>query len=71
MAVSISMVVVKAAQISQEIALTMRMAKYNSARRFVRSQGLVFCLGTNESQCSPTETAAESLDFMNNAARRK
>ena len=70
-AVSVSMVAVKAAQVSHDFALKSRMAKYNSARRFVRSQGLVFRLGTNESQRSPTETAAEALDFMNNAARPK
>ncbi len=71
MAVLVSMVAVKAAQISQDFALKSRMAKYNSVRRFVRSQGLVFRLGTNESQRSPTETAAEALDFMNNEARPK
>jgi hypothetical protein len=44
MAVLVSMVAVKAAQISQDFALKSRIAKYNSARRFVRSQGLVFRL---------------------------
>ena len=71
MAVSVSMVAVKAAQISQDFALKSRMATYNSAQRFVRSQGLVFRLGANESQRLPTETAAEALDFMNNSSRPK
>ena len=41
-------------------------AKYHSARRFIRSHGLVFRIGTNESQRSPQEVAAEALDFIVN-----
>jgi hypothetical protein len=71
MAVSVSMVMIKAAQLSPEFASKSKFARYCSARRFVRSQGLVFRLGTNESQRSPTETAADALDFMINVARPK
>ena len=45
--------------------------QYHSARRFIRSQGLVFRLGTNESQSSPGEVAAEALDYMQSVARPK
>lgn len=46
-------------------------AQYNAARRFVRSHGLVFRLGTNESQCSPTELAAEAINVMMTIAQPK
>ena len=72
MAVSVSMVVVKAAQIAPELLLKSGMAQYHSAlRRFVRTHGHVFCLGNNESQRSPAETAAEALDYITNVARPK
>jgi hypothetical protein len=46
LAVSVSMVVVKAAQIAPELRLKSGMAQYHSAlSRFVRTHGLVFCLG--------------------------
>jgi hypothetical protein len=66
------MVVVKAAQIAPELLLKSGMAQYHSAlRRFVRTHGHVFCLGNNESQRSPAETAAEALDYITNVARPK
>jgi hypothetical protein len=71
MAVSINMVKIKAAQLSTEFEQKSECAQYNTARRFVRSNGLVFRLGTNESQRSPTETAAEAIDFMMTIARPK
>jgi hypothetical protein len=72
MAVSMSMVVVKAAQIAPELRLKSGMAQHHSALRFVRTQRLVFRLGTNESQRSPpAETAAEALDYITNVARPK
>jgi hypothetical protein len=65
------MVVVKAAQIAPELRLTSGMAQYHTVLRFVRTHGLVFCLGTNESQRSPGETAAKALDYITNVARPK
>jgi hypothetical protein len=62
MAVSVPMVSLKAAQISEQFRMKSKDAQYHSARRFIRSQGLVFRLGTNESQRSPAEVAAEALD---------
>ena len=44
---------------------------YHSARRFIRSHGLVFRIGTNKSQRSPQEVAAEALDFIVNVVRPK
>ena len=61
-AVSVSMVMRNAKQILPQYALKSRVAQYCWALRFVRSQDLVFCLGINESQHLPAETAAEALD---------
>ena len=71
MAVSVRMVAVRAAQLSEEFHEKSRDAQYHSARRFIRSQGLVFRLGTNESQRSPAQVAAEALDYIQNVARPK
>jgi hypothetical protein len=71
MAVSVRMVALRAAQLSEQFHEKSRDAQYHSARRFIRSQGLVFRLGTNESQRSPGEVAAEALDYMQNIARPK
>ena len=64
MAVSINMVALRAAQISEKFRLKSRDAQHHSARRFVRSQGLVFCLRTNELQRSPAEVAAEAMGIF-------
>jgi hypothetical protein len=45
MGVTIPMVAIKAAQTSEAFNNKTRLAKYHSARRFVRAQGLVFALG--------------------------
>jgi hypothetical protein len=71
MAVSVPMVSIKAAVISEQFRMKSKDAQYHSARRFIRSQGLVFRLGTNESQRSPAEVAAEALDYIQNVARPK
>ncbi|KAI2490353.1 DNA binding protein [Fragilaria crotonensis] len=71
MAVSVRMVAVRAAQLSEQFHMKSRDAQYHSARRFIRSQGLVFRLGTNESQRSPAQVAAEALDYIQNVARPK
>lgn len=71
MAVSIQMVAVKAKRMIPGFASKSSLAQYHAARRFVGSQGLVFRLGTNESQRTPAETASEALDFMVNVARPK
>ena len=71
MAVSINMVALRAAQLSEQFRLKSRDAQYHSARRFGRSQGLVFRLGTNALQCSPAEVALEPMDYIQNVARPK
>ncbi|KAI2490885.1 hypothetical protein MHU86_23681 [Fragilaria crotonensis] len=71
MGVTIPMMAVKAAQISRDFKNKTRMAQYHSARRFVSAQGLVFCLGTSDSQRSPQEVAADAMDFIVNVMRPK
>ena len=62
MGITIQMVAVKAAQISKSFNNKSRLAQYHSARRFVRAQGLVFCLGTNKSQS--LWSIADAMDFI-------
>ena len=71
MAVSMQMVVVKAAQISEAFQLKTICAQYHVARRFIHAQGLVFQPGTSESQRSPADAMAEALDYIENVARPK
>ena len=72
MVVSINMVALRAAQLSEQFRLKSRDAQYHSARRLVHSQGLVFLLGTNESQRSPAEeVVVEAMDYIQNVARPK
>ncbi|KAI2489412.1 Pogo transposable element with KRAB domain [Fragilaria crotonensis] len=71
MAVSVPMVSIKAAQISEQFRMKSMDAQFHSARRFIRSQGLVFRLGTIESQRSPAEVASEALDYIQNVAHPK
>ena len=47
------------------------MAQYHSACRFVRAQGLVFCLATNKSQRSPQEVIADAMDLIVSVVRPK
>ena len=65
------MVVTKASQISDVFRNESTLGKYHSACRFIRSHGLVFRSGTNESQRSPQEVAAEALDFIVNVVGPK
>jgi hypothetical protein len=71
MGVTVPMVVTKASQMPFTFRNKSPPVKYHSARRFIRSHGLVFCMGTNESQRSPQEVAAEALDFTVNVVRPK
>ncbi len=71
MTASVRMVALRAAQLFEQFHEKSRDAQYHSAQRFIRSQGLVFCLWTKESQRSPVEVAAETLDYMQNVARPK
>ena len=68
--VTIPMVAVKAAQISEDFRNKTELVNH-SARRCVRSQGLVFRLGTNVSQRSPQEVVADAMDFIVNVVRPK
>jgi hypothetical protein len=64
MGVSTTMVVLKAASLSRSFGEKSRNAQYHSARRFVLRHGLVYRMGTHESQKDPRETSAEALEFM-------
>ena len=64
MAVSHQIVMIRAASVSRPFREKSRVAQYNCARRFVKSQGLVYRMSTNESQRDPRETSAEALDFV-------
>ena len=66
MGVTVSMVVTKASQMSVVFRNKSTPAKSYSARRSISSHGLLFCIGTNKSQRSPQEVAAEALDFIVN-----
>ena len=66
MGVTVPIVVTKASQMSVVFRNKSSDAKYHSVRRFMRSHGLVFCIGTNKSQRSPQEVTAEALDFIVN-----
>jgi DDE superfamily endonuclease len=64
MGVSKTMVMIKAASISRPFREKSRTAQYNCAKRFVHSHGLVYRMGTHESQTDPRETTALALDFV-------
>jgi hypothetical protein len=69
MAVLVSMVVAKAAQIALELCLKSGTAQYHLSLRFlVLTQGPAFHLlaGTDESQRSPAENAAKALQYITN-----
>ncbi len=53
MAVSVSMVMIKAAQLSPDFASKSRFARYCSARRFAHSRGLVFRLALKNLNARP------------------
>jgi hypothetical protein len=69
MVVTVSMVVTKASQLSDEFRVKSKHARYHSARRFIHSQGLVFPLATHKSQRAPAKVAA--LDYIQNVERPK
>jgi transposase len=71
MPVSIKLVAQQAAKLSPDFGRKTSCAQYNTARRFVKANGFVYRMGTNESQRSPVETAQEAMDFMNTVARPK
>jgi hypothetical protein len=71
MAVTVSMVVTKASQLSDKFQGKSKHARYHSARRLILSQGLVFRLGTHKSQRAPAEVAVEALDYIQNVAHPK
>jgi len=71
MPMSIRLVALKAAELDPKIAECNTKARYEAARRFVIKHGYTYWLGTNVSQRSPSETAAEALAFMVNVVHPK
>jgi len=71
MPMSIRLVALKAAELDPKIAECNTKARYEAARRFVIKHGNTYWLGTNVSQRSPLETAAEALAFMVNVVQPK
>jgi hypothetical protein len=58
------MAVTKASQLSDAFRVKSKHARYHSAQRFIRSQGLVFPLGTHKLQRAPAKVAA--LNYIQN-----
>ena len=67
MGVTTLMVMLKAASLSRDYWEKSRIAQYNSARRFIKSNGLVHRMATHESQRDPRTVAAEALDVAQSA----
>ena len=64
MAVSNTIVLLKAAQICRDFREKSRSAQYYIVRRFIKIQGLVYRMGTHVSQRAPAETESEARDFI-------
>ena len=63
MAVSITMIVLKAAQLSQPFCEKSSQAQYHIVNRFVKSHGMVHRMGTHVAQKAPSESMGDALDF--------
>jgi hypothetical protein len=64
MAVSISMIVLKACALLQEFREKCREARYHIVRRWVKHHGFVHRMGPHESQKAPSETEKLAEDYM-------
>ena len=64
MAVTNTIVLLKAAQICRDFCEKSRSAQYYIVRRFIKIHGLVYRMGTHVSQCALAETDSEACDFI-------
>ena len=64
MAVSTSMIVIKASILDADFASKTKIAKYCAVRRFVNAHSMVYRMGTHESQRHPDKVAEEASDYM-------
>ena len=63
MAVTNTIVLLKAAQICRDFHEKSRSAQYYIVRRFIKTHGLVYRMGTHVSQRAPAEMESEASDF--------
>ena len=64
MAVSINMIVLKAAHLSRPFCEKSSKAQYHIVNRFVKSHGMVHRMGTHVAQKAPSESMGEACDYM-------
>ena len=64
MAVSINMIVLKAAHLSRPFHEKSSKAQYHIVNRFVKSHGMVHRMGTHVAQKAPSESMGEARDYM-------
>ena len=64
MEVSITMIVLKAAQLSQPFHEKSSQAQYHIVNRFVKSHGMVHRMGTHVAQKAPSKSMGDALDYM-------
>ena len=64
MAVTNTIVLLKAAQICRDVREKSRSAQYYIVRRFIKIHGLVYRMGTHVSQCALAEMESEARDFI-------
>ena len=64
MAVSITIIVLKAAQLSRPFHEKSSQAQYHIVNRFVKSHGMVHRMGTHMAQKAPSESTGDALDYM-------
>ena len=64
MAVSINMIVLKAAHLSRPFREKSSKAQYHIVNRFVKSHGMVHMMGTHVAQKAPSESMGEAHDYM-------
>ena len=64
MAVSINMIVLKAAHLSRPFHEKSSKAQYHIVNRFVKSHGMVHRMGTHVAQKAPSESMGEVRDYM-------
>ena len=64
MAVSINMIVLKAACLSRPFHEKSSQAQYHIVNRFVKSHGMVHRIGAHVAQKAPSESMGDALDYM-------
>ena len=64
MAVSVNSIVLKASQLSREFREKTITARHSAMRRFINVHGFVHRMGTDLSQCQPSEMEEIATDFI-------